>query len=375
MTRFALASVLALGALSFTTHATAQDDREAARANFERGVGLYESGDYRGALESFQEAYRLAPHPSVRVNMANCYEHLGRPIEAIHHFDRFLAEAENPSRQQRREVQGAMRRLRALVGEVRFAIAPDGAMVTIDGSETRRAPVLDPILMSRGSHTVAVSLEGYVSVRETINIEGGETQRVSIRLDRVGSGRPPVASTDPETGDPVQDTGDPVQDTDDTTSESDPVAFATGIEPSDDSPSDASGGGGFELRITTPVIIAGAATGAFLLGAIITGVVALSFNDQFEDAVIRRNAARTPAERSQARADGFAAADTAKALSVVTDVFIIGTIAAAGLTGFFVIIEGMNGDDSMAGGDEGVRLVAVPSVATDGGGLVLIGSF
>ena len=73
MIRFAtFTGALALALITTFSVARAQDDREQARIQFERGVGLYESHDYEGALASFQEAYRLAPHPTVRVNMANC---------------------------------------------------------------------------------------------------------------------------------------------------------------------------------------------------------------------------------------------------------------------------------------------------------------
>lgn len=374
MIRFAFAATLVFGAL-FSTTASAQDDRQAARTQFERGVGLYESGEYQNALEAFQEAYRLAPHPAVRVNMANCYEHLDRPIEAIHHFERYLAEAETAPRPQRREVQAALARLRQLVGEVRLSIAPDGALVTVDGTETRRAPVLEPFLLGRGTHTVEVRLDGYVSTREEITVAGGETQRVAIRLERPRPREAVVTATDPANGGTPTDTEDsPARGTGDPGGADDPDgSLATSDQASDEAPVD--DGGGFELRFTTPVIIAGSATAAFGIGAIVTGVLALTFNDQFENAVLRVNVAATEAERSLARQDGLRAADSANTLSILTDVFIIGTVAAAGLTAFFVIIEGMDGDDSMAQGGGELRLVAAPSVSRDGGGFVLGGSF
>ena len=379
-----VAAVLALGV--FTTNAAdAQEDRETARIQFERGVGLYETHDYQGALASFQEAYRLAPHPSVRVNMANCYEHLNRPIEALHHFERFLAESDNTPRAQRREVQAAIARMRALVGEVRLAVAPDGATIVIDDAETRRAPVLEPILLMAGDHTIAVRMDGFTTVTERVTIQGGDTQRVSIRLQRPGSGA--VASADPATSgtaattDPgpteatsdtaeVESGDDPEAETGDTA-----VAEATAEEPAYE---DSDGGSSFQLRITTPVIIFGAATAGLGLGAIVTGALALSFDGQFEDAVARQAAATNTADRRQARADGVSAADTANALSVVTDVLLIGTIAAAGATAFFVIIEGMRdddeADDAMAEVD-GVRLMALLSVSSNGGGVSMLGQF
>jgi tetratricopeptide (TPR) repeat protein len=83
----------ALGALVISSLAVspsrgaAQDDTARARTEFQRGVELFQGSDYQRALDAFQEAYRLAPHASVRLNIANCYEQLGRPVEALFHFE------------------------------------------------------------------------------------------------------------------------------------------------------------------------------------------------------------------------------------------------------------------------------------------------
>ncbi|MCA9604654.1 MAG: PEGA domain-containing protein [Myxococcales bacterium] len=369
MIRFAtFTGALALALITTFSVARAQDDREQARIQFERGVGLYESHDYEGALASFQEAYRLAPHPTVRVNMANCYEHLERPIEAIFHFQRFLSESPNAPRQQRREVEAAITRLRATVGEVTLAVAPDGAQIVIDDAETRRAPVLEPILMTTGDHTVVVSMNGYRTARETIHIAGGDSPRVQIRLER-GTDEPVVAATGPTEEPVAEPVAEPLDEpTGEPTDEPVEETATEDVEPVADD------GGGFTFRLTPPVIIFGSATAALGVGAIITGVLAIDANNQFEDAVARANST-TGAERQQARLDGQSAADTANTLSIVTDVLIIGTIAAAGATAFFIIIDGMQEEDDAAVADSGVRAVPVPMVDPNGGGVALVGSF
>src|SRR3954470_20213855 len=42
-----------------------------ARELFKLGVDAYDRGSYTEALQSFQQAYQLRPHPAVRVNIAN----------------------------------------------------------------------------------------------------------------------------------------------------------------------------------------------------------------------------------------------------------------------------------------------------------------
>ena len=100
-----LAGVILTCTLCIPSLGAAQDNKAKARALFGEGVAAFDRGDFENALESFTQAYRLAPHPAVRVNMANCYEQLGRYAEATFNYQRFLEESEgNVSPEQRREV-------------------------------------------------------------------------------------------------------------------------------------------------------------------------------------------------------------------------------------------------------------------------------
>ncbi len=360
------AAALAL-ALGLTSAAAAQDDaaRAQAREQFNAGVARYEQGDYQGALEAFQEAYRLAPHPMVRVNMANCYEHLDRPLEALHHFERFLAESENATRQQRREVQAAIARLSQQVGQVRLAIAPDGALVTIDNAETRRSPILEPIRLTAGTHHVEVRLAGYRTDRREIEVAGGQEQRIVVQLER-GASTPEVASaTTPE---PTEPTAEPAEPAAEGASAplADPATAAATAEPVAEEPAPSGGGGGFQLRITTPVIIGASATVAFTIAAIIRGSIALKANSDFETYVMwDEESPLTPDEYDQA----LAAADTANTASILTDIFIIGAIAGAGVTAFFVIVDGMGEEQQSAG------LRVTPVATSNAAALLLDGTF
>jgi hypothetical protein len=139
----------------------------------------------------------------------------------------------------------------------------------------------------------------------------------------------------------------------------------------------AAGGSSFEFRLTTPVIATGAAAAALTVGAIITGSLALTSNDDFERAVVRSNdPSLTQSERDQARADGLAAASTADTTSILTDIFVVGAITSAGLAAFFIVIDGMDGGTSgEAQAASAPRVLAVPTVSRDGAGLLLQGAF
>jgi hypothetical protein len=356
-----LPSFILAFALALPVAASAQDDvRARARDSFAQGVQRYEAHEYQGALEAFEEAYRLSPHPTVRVNMANCYERLQRPVEALNHFELFLQEAQGASRPQRREVEAAIRRLRGRIGEVTLSVAPDGAQVTIDGTEAGSGV---PIRLSVGSHQVEVRREGFRTGHREIQVQAGQTQRLAIELERAP---PAVAVTPPTPPTPVapEPTPEPIEPT--------PAPRPVAHTPPHPTPPPESGG--FQLRLTLPVIIAGSAMIGFTLAAIISGSVAVAANNDFENAVVRSNdPAVSPVERNQARDQGLSAADRANTSSIVCDVFIIGAIAAAGVTTFFVIVDGMNGGEEVASTHAHLR--AAPSIGRNGGGLMLAGSF
>lgn len=427
-----LASLLLLfvGSLA-ASPAFAQEDREAARSEFEAGRRSFEAGAYREALEHFQEAYRLAPHPNVRVNIANCYDQLDRPIEALFHFEHYLSEAERPPAAQRREVESAIQRLRTRVGAISLQITPDGAQITIDGTETRRAPVAEPVRVTAGPHEVVIELEGYVTERQTVVVQGGGSARVAIRLRRTetvasagtgtGTGTAVTASTGTGAGtgsgtgtgtgsatgsgtgtgtgsatgtgsttgsgsatgtgsatgsgsatgtDTGAGSGAGTGSGTDTGTGAESGTGDTGTGEEPGTGTEPGGGGG--LRFTTPVIVAGAVTGAALVGALIFGPLALSANGSFEDAVRRSNdPALSEAERARATTEGQGAASDARTFAAVTDVMLITAAVGAGVTtALFIIAQGESDEPGDA-----PSASLVPVVGPGMSGLVVHGTF
>lgn len=370
-----------------TTHA--QDDRSAARAAFEAGRRAYETGAFREALEHFQEAYRLAPHPSVRVNIASCYDQLDRPIEALFHYEQFLGEAGRVAAVQRREVEAAIARLRSRVGAIALQITPDGALVTIDGTETRRTPVPEPVRVVAGSHTVEVQLEGYRPERRTVVVGGGESVRVALRLARAEtapsatSASTASASTPPSTPptsrlEPTIASGAAATDVQD---RSEPRSEDSAGERANDAAAPApaattphtaeSGNDSGDIRLTAPVLVAGGVTAAALVGALVFGPLALSANASFEDAVRRSNDPELPPEeRARAHAEGRGAANDASTFAAVTDVLLIAAAVGAGAsTALFVIAQGESDRE------ESATVSAVPRAGPGLFGVSLSGRF
>ena len=180
------------------------ETRARAKALFEAGVASYDAGRYEEALASFQEAFRVRPHPLVRVNIANCYDKLGKPLEALFHFEQFTS-ADVGTPEQRKEVNAAVERLRKQIGQVVVRVTPDGAMVTIDGGEQRRTPLVDALSLTAGKHEFEVRLPGYQTVQRSVVVEGGKTAELTVVLSREGdSSVAPGVAVAPAPGDQPQ---------------------------------------------------------------------------------------------------------------------------------------------------------------------------
>jgi hypothetical protein len=349
-------------ALSMPSSALAQPSaaaRQEAGRHFRAGVAAYQSGDYSTALGEFQSAYRIAPHHSVRVNMANCFMHLGRPIDAINHFESFLSEAASAGGvqpTQRREVEAQLVELRAQIAEVQVRIEPATArdpIITVDGQPATAAGVLR---MMPGRHTIEVTADGFATARQDFNASAGQRAEVSITLRApvaaVSSTSTGATATSSATtsaggtgagsaGASVASNAQPTaggssSDTSSATSLGPAASGSAGGAVGDDG---SAAGAGTSLVVgqgptdtarrglPLPVFIAAAgATGAAAITWGVMGGLALGANSEF-DTIARRIGAG--AEQPDDVARGEAAARRARTFALVSDVMMGVTVAGA----------------------------------------------
>jgi hypothetical protein len=291
-----------------------------ARQLFEGGVAHYDSGRYAEALAEFQEAYRLKPHPLVRVNIANCYDKLGRPVEAIENFEAFLAAAEGTPTQ-RDEVRGALRELQKRIGRVALNVAPPGARILVDEHDVGRAPLLDTLTLPSGRHRVSVSLDGYETTTRVVEIKAQETATVRIDLSAL-----PV----PESAAPEATEAATPADAPSAPAPTPPIAALPAPVKRTSN----------RHQVAAEVWIAGGATLALGVTAVVTGQLALAADREFDaNLAAVRNPMLTEFQRAGAWARGVDAANRADALAVATDVLLAVTLVSAGLTTYFYLAD------------------------------------
>ena len=310
-----LGALLLAASLTVTGAAWAQPspaDRAEARTHFQAGVAAYGRRQYPAALEEFQSAYRLAPHPSVRVNMANCYVQLGRPAEAIHHFEQFLAEAPDAAPAQRAAVERQLSSLRGGVARVTVQVTPanaPGLAVTIDGQAISMA---GPATLSPGRHVIEGVADGFQRARAEIDVTAGGSTPVSLTLEPTAPPAPPpepvVAAPTPAPA--PAPTPSPV-----TTPEASPPATARAEAPPRRG-----------LRPAAFYVAAGV-TGAAAIGWVTFGALALSAQSDFDATAAQVQSGAGDYDALRAR--GMEESDRARQFALISDVAMGITIAGA----------------------------------------------
>jgi hypothetical protein len=155
-----------------------------ARRHFKAGVTLVTTGDLLGAVEAFEAAYATSPHYGVLYNLGQAYAALGRSVQAIQTFERFLKDGGEDIRPSRREqVRTLIARERARLGRVELDISPPGAEAFLDGKTLGQGP-FGGLELSAGQHVIGARMAGYLPRAEALEISPGGNVRLTLSLER-----------------------------------------------------------------------------------------------------------------------------------------------------------------------------------------------
>jgi hypothetical protein len=183
--RFVLALLLAAQPLAAQTTAPATDPaaQKRARADFDRGIALYDKKDYANALAAFVAAHDAHPIPSLRKNIALCLRALNRQPEAIEQLELFVSESgPTLSREAREPVDKAIAEMSAHLGSVRVNVTvrvgagvsttmPLSARVAVDGIVVSREKLAAPLRLTPGTHVIVAQAPGYADASKQVVVE------------------------------------------------------------------------------------------------------------------------------------------------------------------------------------------------------------
>ena len=273
---------------------SAQPDKAAAaeaRSRYDRGKQLYEEGAYDAALIEFQRAYELAPSFRILYNIGQVYRQQNDYAGALKSYERYLAEGgKDIDAKRRTEVDGEIGQLRGRVATLQITTSVSGAEVSIDDVSIGRTPLAQPVMVNAGKRRVSAAKAGRVPVTKVVTLAGADALQVD--LDLVEPGAPPASAASGKA----------------------PAPSAVGPPAVAPPP-----------RVPW---IGWALTGAFAVGAGVTGALALKAsgdlkNERNDPAASRQN---LDSERSKT-----------KTLALVSDVFSGAAVIAGGVSLYFTL--------------------------------------
>jgi len=190
LSKAALSVVLLCAAIA-TAHAQevivappATDAQAKARAQglLSEGTAAYGRGDYATALDKFTAAYEIFPSPKLWFNIGQANRDLGRPVEAVAAFDRFLRNAGDAPPETLAEARRSAAELKTKLGQIQVTCATDGAEITVDGKQVGSTPLGEMVWTTPGRHQVAVQHEGFSPAIEDVAVVVGQATAVNIEL-------------------------------------------------------------------------------------------------------------------------------------------------------------------------------------------------
>lgn len=167
--------------------APAQDEaavREQARTHFSAAQDAWNAEDWETALREYRAANELLPASRALSLIAQCQRKLGRSIDALTTFRRYVELYGEPANDRERaalaEVRDWIEEIRDIVGTVAVNVAVSGATVLVDGHVVGTAPLGQPVELVRGPHAFRAEAPGYRPAEESITVEAGAQTTVTL---------------------------------------------------------------------------------------------------------------------------------------------------------------------------------------------------
>jgi len=206
-----LGSVNPVFAQAPSSEAAFEGRRIEAKAQFEKGAGLYKDGRYEAAVQAFLSADRLAPSPALSFNIARAYEKLNDISGALRWYRDYLRRA--PTATNRGEVSELVASLdqtlsRRGLQQLTVLSTPTGAEVSVDGRPAGVTPYTADL--SIGDHRVTLAADGFEEQGVDLTLSSNAPQEMNLNLKKAEPGAvtpPPAPIPEPPREPPAEEEG------------------------------------------------------------------------------------------------------------------------------------------------------------------------
>lgn len=157
--------------------------RAEAEERRQRALQFYDAGDYPAALAEFQRANQLMPSFRLLYNLGVVSLALADSASAYDYFQSYLTQGGSAvPAETRAGVQSQLRDLAAQIATLTVLIDTVGTEVFVDERSLGVSPLAGPVHVNAGSHLLSARLRGAQSVSRRLELRGGETARVELKL-------------------------------------------------------------------------------------------------------------------------------------------------------------------------------------------------
>ena len=154
-----------------------------AQKHWDTALALYQRGQWDGARTSFNAAYDASKNPRVLFNVAVCEKNLGRYARAIEVFKKELEDGKGQlSSEEEADVKQQITGLEQFVAQLTVDVSEPGAEIFVDENKVGVSPLAAPVSVQLGERHVRAAKPGFADARETIELKGGASGRVTLKL-------------------------------------------------------------------------------------------------------------------------------------------------------------------------------------------------
>jgi len=276
---FASASALAQA----SEPGAATEAQRSAQEAYRHALELFDHGRHAEALGEFKRANELSPSFRILYNVGLCQVALADAAAAVEAFSSYLREGgERIAAARRAQVDAEIARLSKQLAWLKIEVEEHAADVTVDGASLGQGPFFRELRVNKGRHTVAVRSADGTLKTQSITLEANGQERLRFGAQRSGvAGKAPVVQSRAQSSSMAKP----------------PMRQAAWI--------------------------AWGVTGALGVSSAITGVVALrAHGDERE----------VQAKQGVKSEDLLAARDKVQNFALATDILLVGTALAAGVS-------------------------------------------
>jgi tetratricopeptide (TPR) repeat protein len=204
MRKALIIALAAAAALALAAPPARADGNEEARALFEAGARAYKAGDFRAAIQAFEQAYRVEARPNLLFSIAQAHrrqyvldKRAGHVAVALRNFREYLSRV--PAGGRRTDAVAALGELEPLAAQleregqlqplsepeqatrVMVSSPVEGAVVSLDDErKTRPTPLIAEV--GAGKHVLVVKAPGFADERREIEVTRGAVTALDITL-------------------------------------------------------------------------------------------------------------------------------------------------------------------------------------------------